>query len=138
MTDGQGIPSSKVNKERQNLHLDKVQDFREIETEAIKKEYLPYVRRRGKRVLTNHFHHHRSRRLVVERTNSWHNRFRKLLVRYEKKLESYFVLVCLGCCIVIYRRIILGKALRFYEAKLVKEEFEKTEIFCKIRPYLKF
>jgi hypothetical protein len=25
---------------------------------------------------------------VVERTNSWHNRFRKLLVRYEKKLED--------------------------------------------------
>jgi len=25
---------------------------------------------------------------AVERTNSWHNRFRKLLVRYEKKLED--------------------------------------------------
>jgi len=35
--------------------------------------------------------------LVVERTNSWHNRFRKLLVGYEKKLESYSaVVVCLG------------------------------------------
>jgi putative transposase len=51
---------------------------------------------------------HAKRRWVVERTNSWHNRFRKLLVRYEKKLENYFALVCLGCCIVIYRRIILG------------------------------
>ena len=49
-----------------------------------------------------------TRRWVVERTNSWHNRFRKLLVRYEKKLENYFALVCLGCCILIYRRIILG------------------------------
>jgi hypothetical protein len=46
---------------------------------------------------------------VVERTNSWHNRFRKLLVGYEKKLGSYFalVVVCLGS-IIIYRRIILG------------------------------
>ncbi|HEY7108405.1 MAG TPA: IS5/IS1182 family transposase, partial [Nitrososphaeraceae archaeon] len=43
-----------------------------------------------------------------ERTNSWHNRFRKLLVRYEKKIENYFALVCLGCCIITYRRIILG------------------------------
>ena len=33
---------------------------------------------------------------------------RKLLVRYEKKLENYFALVCLGCCILVYRRIILG------------------------------
>jgi alpha/beta hydrolase fold len=47
----------------------------------------------------------------IERTNSWHNRFRKLLVRYEKKLENYFDLVCLCCCIVIYRRIILGRFL---------------------------
>ena len=30
------------------------------------------------------------------------------LVRYEKKIENYFALVCLGCCILIYRRIILG------------------------------
>ena len=103
-------PSSKVNKERQNLHLDKGYDFQEIETEVIKKEYLPHIRHREERVLTNHFHHHRSRRLVIERTNYWHNRFRKLLVRYEKKLESYFalVVVSLGCCIVIYRKIILG------------------------------
>jgi len=34
----------------------------------------------------HHQYHHYSRRwVVVERTNSWHNRFRKLLVRYEKK-----------------------------------------------------
>jgi len=47
---------------------------------------------------------------AVERTNSWHNRFRKLLVRYTKKLGGYFALVVasLGCCIVICRRIILG------------------------------
>jgi len=26
---------------------------------------------------------------VVETTNSWHNRFRRLLVRYEEKLGKY-------------------------------------------------
>jgi len=26
---------------------------------------------------------------VVERTNSWHNRFRKLLFRYKEKLGKY-------------------------------------------------
>ena len=47
---------------------------------------------------------------LQKRTDSWHNRFRKLLVGYEKKLESYFAVVgvCLGCCIFIYRRIISG------------------------------
>ena len=61
-------------------------------------------------VVINHCHH--ARRLVVERTNSWHSRFRKLLVRYEKKLEGYFVVVVyLDCHIIIYRRITLGQAL---------------------------
>jgi len=56
--------------------------------------------------------------VVIERTNSWRDRFRKLLVRDEKKLGSYFavvvvVVVCLGCfiiiyLIIIYRRIIFG------------------------------
>ena len=101
-------PSSEINKKRQNLYFDKGYDLQEIETEVIKKRYLPHIRHRGERVLTNHFYHHHSRRWVVERTYSWHNTFRKLLVRYEKKLENYFDLVYLGCCIVIYRRIILG------------------------------
>jgi hypothetical protein len=53
--------------------------------------------------------------VVIERTNSWRDSFRKLLVRDEKKLGSYFevVVVCLGCfiiiyLIIIYRRIIFG------------------------------
>jgi len=53
--------------------------------------------------------------VVIERTNSWRDRFRKLLVMYEKKLGSYFalVVVCLGCFIIIYfiiiyMRIIFG------------------------------
>jgi hypothetical protein len=73
-------PSSKINKKRQNLCLDKEYDFKEIETVVINKGYLPHIRHRGERVLTNYFHHHHSRRWVVERTNSWHNRFRKLLM----------------------------------------------------------
>jgi putative transposase len=100
--------SSKVSGESHNLCLDKGYDFLEIEKSVIKRGYLPHIRQRGERALTNHFSHHRSRRWVVERTNSWHNRFRKLLIRYEKKMENYFALVCLGCCIIIYRRIILG------------------------------
>ena len=104
-------PSSKMYKKKQNLCLDKGYDFQETENGVIKKGYLSHIRHRGEQsVIKINFgnHHHAKRRWVVERTNSWHNRFRKLLVRYEKKLENYFALVCLGCCIVIYRRIILG------------------------------
>ena len=49
-----------------------------------------------------------AKRWVVERTNSWHNRFRKLFTRYEKKVENYLGLVQFSCCMIIYRKIILG------------------------------
>ena len=88
-------PSYKINKEKQNLCLDKGYDFQEIENGVIKKGYLPHIRHRGEQsVIKDSNHHRHARRWVVERTNSWHNKFRKLLVRYEKKLESYFALVC--------------------------------------------
>ena len=48
------------------------------------------------------------KRWVVERTNSWHNRFRKLFTRYEKKAENYLGLVQFSCCMIIYRKLILG------------------------------
>ena len=102
-------PFSKIYRKKQNLCLDKGYCFQEIENEVIKKGYLPHIRHRGEQsIMKDNDHQHAKRRWVVERTNSWHNRFRKLLVRYEKKLENYFALVCLGCCILIYRRIILG------------------------------
>ena len=82
-------PSSKIHKKKQNLCLDKGYDFQEIENGVIKKGYLPDIRHRGEQTITKGSnHHHANRRWVVERTNSWHNRFRKLLVRYEKKLET--------------------------------------------------
>ena len=36
-------PSYKINKKKQNLYLDKGYDFPEIETEIIKKGYLPHI-----------------------------------------------------------------------------------------------
>ena len=48
---------------------------------------------------------------MVESTNSWHNRFRKLFTRDEKKDENYLGLVQLVNSRNVYRRIILGYAL---------------------------
>jgi putative transposase len=52
---------------------------------------------------------HPARRWVIERTNSWHNNFRKLRLRYEKKPENYRGLVVLACVLIVYRlRLLLG------------------------------
>ena len=91
----------------QNLCLDKGYDFTEIEREAIRRRYIPHIRHKGEKRRKKKRHHKR-RRWVVERTNSWHNRFRKLLVRCEKKSENYLGLVQLACCMITFRRILLG------------------------------
>jgi transposase len=93
-------------KRKQNLCLDKGYDFPEIQHEIINRGYIPHIRHKGEKKRKRK--RHSARRWVVERTNSWHNRFRKLLIRYEKKAENYLELVHLACCIIIYRRIILG------------------------------
>jgi putative transposase len=50
-----------------------------------------------------------ARRWVLERTNSWHNRFRKLRIRYEKKVANYLALVQFASCLIVYRlRLVLG------------------------------
>jgi putative transposase len=52
---------------------------------------------------------HPARRWVVERTNSWHNRFRKLRIRYEKKPQNYLGLVQFACLLIVHRqRLVLG------------------------------
>ena len=91
---------------KQNLCLDKGYDFPEIEKEITKRRYNPHIRHRGEERFIEL--RYSAKRWVVERTNSWHNRFRKLLVRYEKKSENYLSLVYIACCIIVYRRTILG------------------------------
>ena len=93
---------------KQNLCLDKGYDYPEIERESTKRRYVPHIRHRGVEKELIKLRYYSAKRWVVERTNSWHNRFTKLLVRYEKKSENYLALVCLACWIIVYRRIILG------------------------------
>ena len=103
----------------QHLCLDKAYNSEPEEQELIKQGYLlhiPYKRKRGEKEKdvkgeTQPSLSHKkypARRWVVERTNSWHNRFRKLFTRYEKKVENYLGLVQFSCSIIIYRKIILG------------------------------
>lgn len=46
---------------------------------------------------------YRARRWVVERTISWMNRYRRILIRWEKKTENYLGLVHLSCAFITYR-----------------------------------
>jgi transposase len=103
------------NRKQQHLCLDRACNSKSTENEIIHRGYvphIPYKRKRGqlKKEKTNQklYSYAKNKRWVVERTNSWHNRFRKLFTRYEKKVENYLGLVQLSCSIIIYRKIILG------------------------------
>jgi transposase len=106
----------------QYLCLDKAYNCQPQEQELIKRGYVSHIPPKRKRneteeekeikVTTQHCSnrkkHSAKRWWIVERANSWHNRFRKLLARYEKKSENYLGLIQLSCCMIIHRKIILG------------------------------
>ena len=48
---------------------------------------------------------HPARRWVVEAGRSWFNRFRRLLVRWEKKAANYLGFVQLAAVLIIYRKL---------------------------------
>jgi putative transposase len=41
---------------------------------------------------------------VVERTNSWMNRFRRLLIRWEKKKKNYLAMIHFACAWITYQQ----------------------------------
>jgi len=102
------VERPKPTRREQNLCLDKGYDYPEIERKAIRRGYVPHIRHRGEASPSRHSICHQAKRWVVERTGSWHNRFRKLLIRWEKKARNYLGLVQLACCLIVYRITVLG------------------------------
>ena len=47
----------------------------------------------------------RARRWVVERTHSWMNRFRRLLVRWEKRADTHIAMLHLACALITWRAV---------------------------------
>lgn len=45
----------------------------------------------------------RARRWVVERAHSWMNRFRRILIRWEKKPDNYRAMLHFACALIAFR-----------------------------------
>ncbi len=72
------------------------------------RNYVPHVRQRGEEIENKKRNPRcRARRWVVERTHSWLNRFRKLLVRFDKTVASYEGLLELACALITLRQVIV-------------------------------
>jgi putative transposase len=69
--------------------------------------YIAHIRGRGEEKQAREQNpQFKARRWVVEVCHSWLNRFRKLLVRYEKKDGNYLALLHFACAVIIWRQII--------------------------------
>ena len=71
------------------------------------RSYIPHIRPRGeeKKELDRN-PEFRARRWVVEVTHSFFNRFRKLLVRFEKKAANYLALIQFACAVIVWRKFL--------------------------------
>lgn len=95
--------------EPQNLCLDKGYDYDEVRDLIAEFGYTAHIRSRGEeaKALKEELGF-KARRWVVERTHSWMNRFRRILVRWEKKAENYIGMIHLVCAIITIRHLIIG------------------------------
>jgi len=100
--DGVMLRGSRGPRRPTHLCLDKGYDYRDAEAAVRQRRVVPHIRRRGEPPLLGCIRG-KPRRWVVERTNSWHNRFRALLVRWERKAENHLALVYLASALIAYR-----------------------------------
>jgi transposase len=82
----------------QHLCLDKGYDYDAVRQTVAEWGYTAHIRRRGEEAQERRtIPGYRARRWVVERTHSWMNRFRRLLIRWEKKADNYLAFVHFAC-----------------------------------------
>jgi putative transposase len=74
--------------------------------QAIKdRRYIPHVKQRGEEIQEKKINPtYKARRYVVEVAHSWFNRFRKLLVRFEKLAERHEALLHMAAAIIAFRK----------------------------------
>jgi putative transposase len=88
----------------QGLCLDKGYDFDEIRGIVRKFGFTAHIRARGEEAKAiKEEAGFKARRWVVERTHSWMNRFRRILVRWEKLPETFIAMLHLACGIITWR-----------------------------------
>ncbi len=88
----------------QGIGLDKGYDYDNVRDLVREFGYTAHIKARGEEAQAiKRQAGFKARRWVVERTHSWMNRFRRILMRWEKKAENYLALLHLVCGVITYR-----------------------------------
>ncbi len=89
----------------QHICLDKGYDYPEVRALVETWGYTAHIRARGDEAKAKaQVPGYRARRRVVERTHSWLNRFRRLLIRWEKHVDNYLGMLHLACAWITFRQ----------------------------------
>ena len=88
----------------QHLCLDQRYDYHEVRDLAMEFNDTAHIRSRGEEArMLRRSTRFKARRWVVERTHSWMNRFRRILIRWEKKPENYTGMLHLTLACIAYQ-----------------------------------
>lgn len=88
----------------QHLCMDKGYDYPKVRELVDAWGYTAHIRARGEETAAKErIPDHRALRWVVECTHFWLNRFRRLLIRWEKKVEDYLAMLHFACAWITFR-----------------------------------
>ncbi len=88
----------------QGLCLDKGYDYAAVREIVQEFGFTAHIRARGEEAQAlNRQAGFKARRWVVERTHSWMNRFRRVLIRWDKKVENYLAFLHFACALIAFR-----------------------------------
>jgi putative transposase len=89
----------------QGMCLDKGYDYDEVRELLTEFGFTAHIRARGEEAQAlKQEAGFKARRWVVERTHSWMHRFRRVLIRWDKKVRNYLGFLPLACAYITYRQ----------------------------------
>ena len=88
----------------QGLCMDKGYDYAAVREIVQEFGFTAPMRARGEEAQAiNRQAGFKARRWVVERTHSWMNRFRRVLIRWDKQVENYLAFLHFACALIAFR-----------------------------------
>ena len=88
----------------QGMCLDKGYDFDEVRRTLEEFGFTAHIRSRGEEAKAiKREAGFKARRWVVERTHGWLNRFRRILVRWDKSPQNYIAFLHFACALIAFR-----------------------------------
>jgi putative transposase len=95
--------------EAQHLCLDRGYDYDACRDAASSRGYTPHIPPKATKTQPlpppDDPQRHPPRRWVVEVGHAWFNRFRRVLIRWEKQAANYLGFVQVAACLIVYRKL---------------------------------